>query len=1029
MGVEMSLTKEWHRRIDHWRRELKEHLYTPLESIPFQGFVTKQHLTLAEAQQHPLELMPIGKKWGAKWEYGWFHGTVIIPDSANGQRIVLKANPGGEGLVYLNGEPAQSCDWAHTELTLSKDARPGEKFDIWIETYAGHGPLLVGEGPVAYGKISVPEPGSSQVEVGDSTIGIWHEEIFQLGLDVETLYQIRGYLDPNSLRVAEIDEALRQFTLLVDFEVPFDDMVNTVQKARKILEGILACQNGSTSPELYMIGHAHLDVAWLWPLAETERKIGRTIANQLSLMAEYPEYKYIQSQPHLFTMLECRYPDLSQHAKNMVKSGQLIPDGGMWVEADTNLTSGESLIRQFMYGKQFFKNEFGVDSELLWLPDVFGYSGSLPQIMRGCGVKYFATQKIFWTYNGGDTFPYNLFTWEGIDGSEVLAHIFNDYNSETNPECLNQRWSERVQKDGISSMVVAFGWGDGGGGPTRHHLEFLRRSKNLEGVPRTRMSSPVEFFKDVEKKGIPNVRYVGELYFQAHRGTYTSQARTKNNNRRAEFNLREVELWSAAAHAMSGYQYPYSELDEAWKTVLLLHFHDIIPGSSIQRVYEEAENSHVKILQTTDSLADQARKRFSVPGIGLTIFNSLSWERESLIQLPTGFSGAKDSNGQTLPVQISGNETLVKVTLPSCGWTTLIPTKEKPILHVHTFGVNSTESLLENDLLRIVVNDLGEITSVFDKETQREWAADTCNKFKLYKDVPNWFDAWDIDSMYELTPVNLSQEADVKIDMNGPLVASLRVTRMINHSRLEQQILLKDHSREIVFKTDIDWQESHKLLKVSFPVSIHSNEAIHEIQFGHIRRPNHRSRPFDASRFEVSNHKWTALVEEARGAAVLNDSKYGVNVLSNSINLTLLKSALAPDMQADRGKQSFTYAFFVWNGNFSDSDVVRKAFELNCPVHMVTGNSSSVSLFTIDNTNVIIDTVKAAEDQTGDIIVRLYESKHTTTRCKLSTCLPVHHAEQTDMLEQFQHNLVVVNNQLELDFRPFEVKTVRLKLN
>ena len=305
----------------------------------------------------------------------------------------------------------------------------------------------------------------------------------------------------------EVDAGLRDFSLLVDFEVPNDEMLTTVLAGRERLKPLLDCVNGSTVPEMFAFGHSHIDVAWLWPLQETERKTGRTMATQLALMAEYPEYKFLQSQPHLFWMLQQRYPDIYARIKEAVKAGQYIPEGGAWVEPDTNISGGEALIRQFVHGKRFFKDEFGVDCELLWLPDVFGYSGAMPQIMRGCGVKYFSTQKIFWAYHGGDPFPYNTFIWEGIDGSEVFVHLHNNYNARVDPNSVIERWNERVQKDGFSTRLYPFGFGDGGGGPTRNHLEFARRLKNLEGAPKFTITHPIDFFKDQDARGWPCLLY------------------------------------------------------------------------------------------------------------------------------------------------------------------------------------------------------------------------------------------------------------------------------------------------------------------------------------------------------------------------------------------------------------------------------------------------------------------------------------------------------------------------------------------
>ena len=517
----------------------------------------------------------------------------------------------GECLVWINGKVAGSFGTARREITLTRNGIPGNKFSVLVEAYAGHGPLVLGGGPIRYGYESVPEPGNTQVEVGASSFGIWREQVYQFALDFTTLFDLRNCLDQNSLRVSEIDQGLKEVTLLIDLEMPEVEMLETVNFARERLRPLLNCVNGSTASTFFAFGHAHIDVAWLWPLAETERKIARTAINQLNLIEEYPDYRFLQSQPQLYLMLKNHYPELYQRFKQAVLAGKVLADGAMWVEADTNITSGESLIRQIMYGRQFFKQEFSIESEVLWLPDAFGYSGALPQIMLGCGCTGFATQKITWTYHGGDPFPFNTFLWEGIDGSSIPAHIFTDYNSQTRPGNILDRWESRLQKDGIRSMLLAFGWGDGGGGPTRDHLEFLSRVKDLEGVPRVKLASPASFFADLKQQGLPRERYVGELYFQAHRGTYTSQARTKLGNRRSEFALRDAEFWGAIAHNLNGHSFSPGQLKPAWQIVLLNQFHDILPGSSIHRVYDEALAAYSQVIDAASQTTHSAISSFA----------------------------------------------------------------------------------------------------------------------------------------------------------------------------------------------------------------------------------------------------------------------------------------------------------------------------------------------------------------------------------------------------------------------------------
>ncbi len=1016
----MSLSKEWLNRITHWNNTLWQICYEPLGSLELGGFVTRKQLSYEQAVSRTFHPMPVGTAWGAKWEYGWFKCELTLPERAAGRRIVLYMNPAarspedGECLVWANGKVLGAYGWATRQITLTRNGIPGAGYSILAEAYAGHGPFgthdvtVMGGGPVRFGQPPIPEPGKTQVMVGESHFGVWREQVYQLALDFTTLFELRNRLDQSSLRVSDIDRGLKDVTLLIDLELPEPEMLETVNAARERLRLLLECVNGSTNPTFFAFGHAHIDVAWLWPWAETERKIARTVSNQLTLMEEYPDYRFLQSQPQLYVMLKRRYPELYDRFKQAILARKVIPDGAMWVEADTNIPGGESLIRQVMYAKQFFQQEFSLDLDVMWLPDVFGYSGALPQIMLKSGINSFTTSKITWTYHGGDPFPYNTFLWEGIDGSTIPAHIYSDYNNQTRPGSLLDRWETRLQKDGIRSMLFPFGWGDGGGGPTRDHLEFLSRAHDLEGLPKVKLASPADFFADLKRQGLPSERYVGELYFQAHRGTYTSQAKTKLLNRRSELTLREAELWGTIAHALSHYAYSSNDLNPAWHTVLLNQFHDILPGSSIHRVYDEVDSAYGQVIDEASKTIKSATAALlnSKARDAVTVFNSLSWERDEIIDIPRG---------------------RIRVTVPACGWTTVTASgsKFKPS-RKRALVVKATENSLENDLLYAQFNQRGELISLVDKETGIDMMSGAGNRFCLYKDIPARFDAWDVDSMTEELLMATDEPVHVEVGVTGSLEAKLRLSRKIHNSTLTQWISLRQSSRRIKFETSVDWREKHKLLKVAFPVNIHANEAIHEIQFGHLCRPNHRSRPFDADRFEVCQQKWTALAEEQRGVAILNDCKYGINVLGNSLNLTLLRSPMAPDPTADQGLQNFTYAIYYWNGSFGDCAVVQEAYELNCPVVVVPGSAGETSIFELDAANIILETVKLAENNPDDIILRLYESKRNLTHCTLTTSLEIIKAVQTDMLEKAQGELSVDHGRIELTFRPFEIKTIRL---
>ncbi|MDP4153662.1 MAG: glycoside hydrolase family 38 C-terminal domain-containing protein [Bacillota bacterium] len=1036
----MELNIEWQGRIEKWIETLASDLYFPLGDIPLEGRVVNERLSLEEALAGKFAPVKTGDRLAKSWEYLWLRGSFALPSEAAGKRIVMQLETGGESSIYVNGEEFGTRRGSQVgkvkepyhmicDQTLTRDGRAGDRFEIALEVYAGHPMPVRGNGrstgPIIPGSISEKDGDAARLEIGQSTFGIWNETAYQLLMDVKVLWDILNHIPRESLRSADIWEGLKNFTTIVDFEQEPEDRNKCYEAARSRLKPLLECVNGSTMPEFYAFGHAHIDIAWLWPIAETERKVMRTFAAQLRHMDEYPEYKFLQSQPHLYRMVKQMYPNLYEKIKEKVKNGQWIPEGGMWVEADTNVSGGEALIRQFVHGKRFFKDEFGVDSRMLWLPDVFGYTAALPQIMKGCGIDSFSTQKLLWSYNGGDEFPYNYFDWVGIDGTGVKTFMHANYNSQTYAGDMIDRWNSRRQRSGIRGFLVPFGYGDGGGGPSRDHMESVMREHDIEGCPKLKCANPNEFFKN---HPAPIESYVGELYLQCHRGTLTSQAKTKKGNRKCELALRESEFWAAASKLKFGYDYPYKTLDELWKDVLLCQFHDILPGSSIARVYTEAEALYDRVLDSLSNIRKNIAKKCISYGNAVTVLNSLSWERTAYVPLPDGFEGAS-ANGTTLPVQKIGGKLIAKAAVPPCGSVTLIPAKALTIAEGACAYIDEN-AVLENSFIKAVFNKKGEITSIMDKSTGRELARGLCNEMKMYKDIPRKYEAWDIDLTYEACPVALNGDAVFEISAEGPLMAALKITRTLNNSIMTQFARLTCDSARVDFETMIDWNESHKLLKVGFDVDYNTDEAMHEIQFGYVKRPNHRSRQYDLDRFEVSNHKWTALAESNRGFAVLNDCKYGVNVVDSCINLTLLRSTGYPDANADIGRQSFTYSFYPYNGNFKKSGVVKEGYFLNCPVEVMPGAGFDGSLMTVSEENIVIETFKAAEDGSEDYIMRMYESAGTRTDAKLEIKLPCGKAYSCDMLENIEKEIPVSKRdeivQIPLSFKPFEIKTIKL---
>lgn len=1094
----MPLTSDRKRRVEQYLAALKRRLITRVASIEIEMATTHEHLSPEAAARLSYSPCPPGTPWGGEWEYGWFRGTAVLPSGVEGRRVELLYE-GGESVVWVNGRLAGGINHFHKTVLLSETAAPGERFDILIETYAGHGKVIASYGPVNPGERVLPPVPAQQRVFSEASIVIWDEEGYQLYMDMLTLYDATGSMDPNSMRRHKIEKVLVDVTFIIDLEDNPSSFGDSVRRARAFLAPALAAVNGSTTPEMYCIGHAHIDVAWLWPIAQTMRKAAATFSTATELMKQYPDYRFLQSQPVLYAYVKEHYPDLYEEIKRAVKAGRWVVDGGLWVECDTNLPSGESLVRQFLYGKRFVREEFGLDSKVAWLPDVFGYSGAFPQIMKGCGVEYFSTHKIFWNYHGGTTFPYDTFIWEGIDGTAVLAHLHRDYNAQTGPSHIVDRWNKALRKAETDLFLYPFGWGDGGGGPTRDHLEFLRRLGDFEGVPKTRQTSPEEFFREVERRGLPADRYVGELYFEAHRGVYTSQAGTKWGNRKSEFALRDAELWSTAAHIFNGVQYPDETLEQAWKQVLLNQFHDIIPGSSIARVYEEANAGYERVIEDISRLSAVSRATFlSAREQAFTVWNSLPWTRSVYAELPIGAGVVTDASGNVLAAQEiatpRGKALLVRVPdVPSCGARSVYalsaaaasptcasspsalsacatpaasPAASSPTCAstpcasrsecappaagseqgLQTLTTpprggasarqdgNTGQYMLENEFLRLTVNRCGEITSLFDKDACRELVMDghVLNRMELYQDQPADFEAWDIDISYKDKPIELSRCGEAQLVECGPLEVRLRIERKIHNSSLAQDIVLRSGERRVDFQTEVDWDEVHKLLKVAFPVDVHSTEARYEIQFGHVKRSRSNNTDFEKARFEVSGHKWMDVSEPEYGFAILNDCKYGWDVLDGIPRLTLLRAPVAPDPQADRCHHAFTYAVYPHNEAFGAA-VVRQGYELNAPVSVDRGElcqSNCRSLIAVSEPNVIVETVKRSEDGRS-VIVRAYEATGQRTACAIDFGFEIADASVCNLLEEELQEegsqpVCISGRRVELAWRPFEIKTLRV---
>lgn len=988
----MNIGRQWNDRLRIWAEQFPKHYYQEYAPISVSFFTTMEHLSFDDAVQGEYLCAPVGTRWGRKWEYGWFRTQIIIPEELNGKRVVFTLNTAEEMLVWVNGEEAGAIDKKHRFITLSRSANVGTVYDIHAECYAGHGVRNEGAGPVAQGESSVPEPPEHQVAVGESSFGIWNEELFQVAMDYLTLYSLVQKLPKKSLRTMKIVEGLKKFTYIADFELPEPEMTASVVEAGKILKPLLECKNGSTAPEYTVFGQSHLDLAWLWSVEETMRKTARTYSNQLALMEEYENYHFLLCEPPILEWLKELYPGVYDRVREKISEGKFYPEGALWVESDTNIPSGESLIRQFVRGKRWFREELGIDSKMAWMPDTFGFSAALPQIMKKCQVPYFATQKLIRQDPEAEPFPYNLFWWEGMDGSKVLAHTFKKNNAVFQAGDLITRWEEdRVQQENIDGLMYPFGYGDGGGGPTREMVEMQMRCADLEGAPRCRMENPVKFF---ERHPDPENTFRGELYLAWHRGTLTSQAKTKQGIHWAEIALKRLE-YHLSRQVLSGKEMPENwrqRLDELWKKLLFNQFHDIAPGSSIARVHEQAEKELSEVCSGCDQMLGEFLMSPEPPFEKTVVYNSLSWDR--------------NCRGMTIPAQSSA-----------------ILDRSKPMEDCARIRYLEQEGCYELSNAHLIcrVNLGGELISVKRPGCDTEYLTGIGNRFLMFKDVNTCYDAWELGSMYEKMPVPLDEKAEITVE-ESPSFATLTVKKQLHDSLLIQTIQLAPDGKHIDFMTHVNWKEKHKLLKVAFPVNAYASEAIHGTQFGYVKRPTHRSYQTDKDRYEVCNHRYTALTDGAHGAAVLNDGKHGVNVVDSEIRLTLLKSAMMPDQNADRGEQHFTYAFYPFDGAFGDSDVPHQAAELNEPMVTCAAGDDLGPIFLPDKKNIIVDTIKPADTAENALLVRVYEAMGKQADCTFTVNPGITRIVETDMLEENPQNVDVSC----VHFGSFEIKTFLL---
>ncbi|MFJ5222235.1 alpha-mannosidase [Streptomyces sp. NPDC088400] len=1004
--------------------------HTPGEPVPVE-----------QALQGAYEPFTTGTEWGAPWSTSWFRLEGVVPDGWAGRRVEAVIDPGftgtgpgfqAEGLVYDSvGVPLKGIHPRNRYIPVAAPAAGGESVRLLLEA-AANPAVPQGGTPTLLGDV-LTAPDRPIYRFASAELAVLDKEVWHLVLDIEVLSQLMYELPTDRSRRHEILRALENMLDALDLH----DVAGTATAARSELADALSRPASPSAHRISATGHAHIDSAWLWPLRETVRKASRTFANVTALAADYPELVFACSQAQQYAWVRDNQPHIWERIKKAVADGTWAPVGSMWVESDANMPGGEALARQITHGKRFFQEELGVDTEEIWLPDSFGYTAAFPQLAKLAGVKWFLTQKLSW--NQSNKMPHHTFWWEGIDGSRVFTHFppVDTYNSELHATELAHAERNFAEKGRASRSLVPFGWGDGGGGPTREMLERARRLKSLEGSPRVEVERPSAFFAAAQEEyGAQAPVWSGEMYLELHRATYTTQAKTKQGNRRSEHLLREAELWAtAAALHSSSYSYPYEDLDRIWKTVLLHQFHDILPGSSIAWVHREARATYEVVREELEAVVADALAVLGPVGGGnavgsgnaVGVWNAAPYPRRDVVTARAS-DVAETVGTQPLADGRVLAPALVRALAPGT-FTSLAPSPVSAASSASEGGAFT----LRNQLLEVVVDADGLLSSVRDLGAGgREVLAPGSrgNLLQLHPDHPNQWDAWDIDRHYRRRHTDLTAADSVELIETGPLRAAVRVVRTFGASRITQEIRLTADSRRIDVVNEVDWQESEKVLKAAFPLDVHAERSTAEIQFGHVHRATHDNTGWDAARFEICAHRWLRVAEPGYGVAVLNDSTYGHDVtrlphsegLGTTVRLTLLRAPHSPDPETDLGTHRFSYALLP---GATAEEAVQEGLALNMPLRVAPA-PEQLPLVTVDCPAVTVESVKLADDRSGDVVVRLYESGGGRADATLRVGFPVTGAQVTDLLERPLHDAETGEEGLRLRLRPFQILTLRL---
>jgi alpha-mannosidase len=956
----------------------------------------------------------IGDQFGPLWATFWFRGQATVPREWAGKRVDLQWASHSEATLWIDGKSRQGLNqeagfrpsYARTDAILLDRARGGDKIEFQIEMACNR----------LFGSAEFPVKSISPFVLERCDIAVFDPLAWEIYYDLRTLVDLEAELSKDGSATdkawaGELLYELNRFANLLDI----DDQ-STWKKAHAIVRKLYDRHNGTQTHQLSAIGHAHIDTAWLWPLAETDRKCERTFSTQTAYMNEYPDYKFACSQAYQYARIKERNPDLYKRIRAKVKAGQFVPVGGTWIEPDCNIPSGEALIRQFLYGQRFFENEFGIRCSEFWNPDVFGYNGQLPQIMNLAGIRRFLTQKLSW--NKFNKPHHHTFTWQGIDGSEVLAHFppADTYNAVATVAELRKNMRDYKDHDRSRHSMMLFGYGDGGGGPNRFMLESLRRAKDLQGLPRTTIRSSDEFFDLLEKDCADRPLMIGELYFEYHRGTYTTQSANKRDNRRSEFLLHDIEFLATIAHqkrvaspfsskkkGTQLFSYPHAELDRLWKVVLLNQFHDILPGSSITLVYQDSKKHYDDVRRSGGALRDAAIHSLLGDGDQVVVVNTIGFDRSEV---------ATPANGA--PVYVEA---------PSYGIGRIVESPDRV-----SVSESANRIVLENAHLRATLSRGGQLVSLIEKTTNRESLAAAAD-LMVYDDTPTAWDAWDVDPFHLETEKPCPPADSCRIGRRSSLRAEVTFDRAIGKSsRMKQTVRLDANARRLEFHCDVDWHEERTMLKAVFPVNVRAMNATYEMQFGCVERPTHFNTSYDLARYEVPGHKWIDLSEHGFGVALLSESKYGFSTFGNAMRISLLRATTYPDPKADRGRHQFAYALMPHAGDWRDAGVVAEAYRFNVPVLIASAAEATEphSFASVDDPNLVLDTIKRAEDD-NSIILRLYECHGGRGTARIRIGLPFKKASYCNALEEELKSAKVRNGAIEVPYTPFQVISLKLQ--